>query len=71
MKDPNKTRRASLPIGNLNQERRTDRRQRGLTKVHEFDVFLLRLLHQDGLLLGSFDLLQQGPLDISCRVGSG
>lgn len=61
----------ACPLESLNRERGTDHGQRGLTKVHKFDMLLLGLLHQDGLLLGSFDLLQQGPLDISCCVGSG
>lgn len=43
----------------------------GLTKIHEFDVLLLRPLHQDGFLLGSSDLLQQGRLDVRRRVGRG
>lgn len=61
----------ACPFERPNGERGADRRQRGLTKVHEFDVLLLRLLHQNGRLLGSFDLLQQGRLDVSCRVGRG
>lgn len=48
-----------------------DRGRKALTKVHEFDVFLLRLLHEDGPPLGGLDLLQQGPLHISCCVGGG